>query len=320
MKFTILLLIVVIFFSSCDLPLNGDLPTNLPQFSEDSAYLYIKNQVDFGPRIPNTTSHDSCGIFLAEKLISFKANVILQKAKVKKYKGNEINITNIIAEFYPEKEKRILLFAHWDTRPYSDYDDDTAFVYSPFDSANDGASGVGVLLELARIISQKEPEIGVDIILFDAEDQGEHKNENILNYTSWCLGSQYWANNLHKENYKPFYAISLDMVGDKNAKFTQEDNSRHFAAYVTKRIWEIADELGYSDYFVKSKTEGIIHDHLFIAKILDFKTLIIIEYSSVSKYKFNKTWHTQLDNLSVIDKNTLKVVGQTLLNVIYLEK
>lgn len=302
------------------MPLNSEFKGDIPNFNKDSAFEFIKNQVDFGPRIPNTNSHDSCGIFLENKLKSFGANIISQEAVVYKYDSTALKIKNIIAEFYPEKENRIMLFAHWDSRIYSDFDPDTTMQYKSFDSANDGASGVGVLLEIARHISITAPNVGIDIIFFDAEDQGEHKNETTYNETSWCLGSQYWAKNIHKENYNPLYGISVDMVGAKNAKFSKEDNSRHFSGYLTKQIWKTAENMGYSDYFIDQLTNPVLHDHLFVSKLTDIRTVIIIDYSRNSNYGYNEHWHTQKDNLDNIDKNTLNVVGQTLLQVIYSEK
>lgn len=319
MKF-FLFLIIAFFFFSCEIPLNGKLNDKKPEFNEDSAFYFIEKQVSFGPRIPNTEAHENCGFFLEEKLKSFNVNVIVQATEVKNYKNETLKIKNLIAEFYPEKEKRIMLFAHWDSRPYSDFDADSTYRDSTFDSANDGASGVGVLLEIARLVSNVEPETGVDVIFFDAEDQGEHNDENVYIETSWCLGSQYWTKNLHREKYSPIYCILIDLVGEKDARFTMEDNSRHFAGYLTKKIWELANEIGYSEYFVKKRTSGILHDHLFIGKNLGFKTLIITDYSDRTEIGYPTSWHTQNDNMQIIDKKTLNAVGEVLLNVIYSEK
>lgn len=319
MKKTIIIITFLLAIFGCNRPLDSTFEGEKPIFNSDSAYLYIEKQVQFGPRIPNTEAHELCGTYLSEKLEEFGALVINQMTVVEKYNGEKLKIKNIIGEFYPEKENRIFLFAHWDTRPYSDYDPDSVKQYLAFDSANDGTSGVGVLLEIARQISEVEPNIGVDIIFFDAEDQGEHKNEEIYNETSWCLGSQFWANNLHKENYNPYYGIAVDMVGAKDAKFSKEDNSRHFAGYVTKRVWEIAENLGYSKYFISDLTSPILHDHLFVSKIAGFRTLIIIDYSEKNPLGYNIHWHTQNDNMSIIDKKTLEAVGKTLIEVIYSE-
>jgi len=317
--FNICLIISILTLFSCNIPLGNLGKVTVPKFNSDSSYTYIEKQVSFGPRVPNTLAHDSCAMFLADKLKSFNSNVIIQTTTLKRYDNIELNIKNIIAEFYPEKENRIMLFAHWDSRLYTDYETDTVLSYTPIDGANDGASGVGVLLEIARQISINEPNVGIDIIFFDAEDQGEHFNTGIYNQKSWCLGSQYWANNMHKSGYNPLYGISLDMVGSPTAQFPMEDNSRHFAGYLTKKIWKRADELGYSNYFVNSLVNPLLHDHLFISKITGIRTIMIIDYSKDNLFGYANYWHTKNDTMENIDKKTLNAVGQLMLEVIYSE-
>ncbi len=316
------ILIVLIFslvFSYCDIPLNGNNKTETPDFKADSAYNYIKNQVDFGPRVPNSKAHEKCAVFLEEKLESFDAEVIIQKGIVTKYDGEQLAIKNIIAQFDPEKKDRILLFAHWDSRFIADQCLDTNRINSPIDGANDGASGVGVLLEIARLISKNKPNIGIDIIFFDAEDQGEPSFLNKMSEKSWCLGTQYWCENLHRKNYTAKYGISLDMVGSKNARFAKEDNSRHFAGYLTRNFWKIGQDLGYSNYFIGELQKGILHDHVFVSQMTGIRSILIVEYNYQNEKGFGDFWHTHNDNINIIDKNTLKAVGQTVLEVIYRE-
>lgn len=193
---------------------------NVPQFDADSAYLYVKNQVDFGPRVPNTKEHVACGNYLAGKLEAFGAKVTNQYADLIAYDGTLLKARNIIGSYKPESKKRIALFAHWDTRPWADNDADEKNHHTPILGANDGASGVGALLEIARLVNQQQPELGIDIIFLDAEDygtpqfyEGKHKEE------AWCLGSQYWSRNPHVQGYNARFGILLDMVGGENSVF-----------------------------------------------------------------------------------------------------
>lgn len=291
-----------------------------PDFSADSAYYFIQKQVDFGPRVPNTPAHDSCRVWLVEQLERFNFSVIQQSGVVTTWDEQELNMTNIIGQFNKDAEERILLAAHWDTRPYADRD--SVDQYKPIDGANDGASGVGVLLEIARQISLKNPGYGVDIIFFDAEDYGTFDGKvyqsvnQMLN--DWCLGSQYWAKNQPIPNYDPKYGILLDMVGAKNATFPKEGVSMQYAAPKVTAIWNAAEALGYGSYFVKKLAGGITDDHTFVNNMAGIPMLDIIDMKVDNQYSsFGSFHHTHGDNMSIIDKNTLKAVGQTVLHVIY---
>jgi len=314
-----LIFIFSLIFSYCDIPLNENKNAEVPNFKEDSAYNYIAKQVNFGSRVPNTESHEKCATFLKKKMQSFGAEVIIQKGVVTKYDGDKLEIKNIIAQFSPEKKDRVLLFAHWDSRFIADQCLDSNQINIPIDGANDGASGVGVLMEIARVIGENQPNVGIDIIFFDAEDQGEPSFLNKMNEKSWCLGTQYWCNNLHKKNYTAKYGISLDMVGSKNAKFAKEDNSRYFEGYLTKNIWKIGQDLGYSEYFINELQKGILHDHVFVSQMAGIRSVLIVEYNSHNKNGFGDFWHTHNDNINIIDKKTLKAIGQTVLETIYRE-
>ena len=291
-----------------------------PIFNQDSAYNFIANQVAFGPRVPNTKGHIACGDYLIETLKSYCDTVIVQEAQLTAFDGNVLNSKNIIASFKPKRAKRIMLCAHWDTRPFADQD--TEDTNKAIDGANDGASGVGVLLEIARQFSLKKPNIGVDIILFDAEDYGQPAVSDYPRMEhSYCLGSQYWATHLHKSNYFAKFGILLDMVGGKNAVFTQELASLTFAPKVLNKVWNTAAELGYGNFFQFKKTNLIIDDHLYINNLAQGRvpTIDIIEYNEVTESHFYEHWHTHKDKLENIDKNTLKAVGQTVLQVVYNE-
>ena len=317
-------LITIILFVSC----STDKRTNTnkkikheistPQFNSDSAYYFVEEQVDFGPRVISTKAWDECSKYLANKLSSYNAKVKIQEAPVKTYDGKDHILRNIIASFSVEKNNRIALFAHWDSRHIADHD--SINTKQPILGANDGGSGVGVLLEIARNINNQNPKIGVDIILFDAEDYGQPENSQypIMN-DSWCLGSQYWSKNPHVNNYYAQYGILLDMVGGKDASFRHESLSAYYASNILEKVWNMAHKIGYSDYFIFKSSPQIMDDHYYVNTILGIPTINIIEFDPSTKTNFNKHWHTHADNMDNVNKQTLKAVGQTVLNIIYSE-
>lgn len=289
-----------------------------PNFNADSTYLFIQKQVDFGPRVPNTQAHKLCAEYLANELRRFGAEVIEQRANLKAFDGTILEAVNIIGSFNPENETRILLFAHWDSRPFSDNDPNPDNYHTAVTGANDGASGVGVLLEIARLIGKNPPDIGIDIIFFDAEDYGQPSFDTGRKVEdSWCLGSQYWARNPHKPNYRARYGILLDMVGAKNATFPKEGFSMHYAPHVVEKVWAKARSLSYGDLFVDRKSGYITDDHLYVNEIIGIPSIDIID---LRENGFFEHWHTINDTMEHIDKSVLKAVGQVLLEVIYNEK
>lgn len=289
-----------------------------PAFDADSAYKFVADQVNFGPRVPNSDAHKATAEYLKQQLKRFGAEVIVQEAVVTAFDDTKLNIQNIIGSYLPEKNKRVLLMAHWDTRPFADQDEtDTE---KAIDGANDGASGVGVLLEIARQLNIKTPNIGVDIVFFDAEDYGQPQGTSNPKAATWCLGSQYWARNLHQPNYKAEYGILLDMVGAENAVFTQEAISMYYAPSIVEKVWNIAAELGYSNYFPFRETAHVGEDdHLYVNRIAKIPSIDIIQYDA-STAAFAPHWHTHDDNMDVINKNTLKAVGQVVLATVFNEK
>lgn len=294
----------------------------IPKFSADSAFEYIKNQVDFGPRVPNTEAHALCAEYLYTTLAMYTDTAQIQQFKVRAFDGTVLNGKNIIGSFFPEKKNRVLLCAHWDSRPFADYDADPNHHNTPIDGANDGASGVGVLLELARQISTHKPAIGVDIIFFDAEDYGPpREKQEPTKHSFWALGSQYWAKNPHVVNYYATYGILLDMVGAKDATFFMEGYSLDYAPSVVNHVWNTANKLGYHQYFIFQQLGYIDDDHKYINEIIGIPTIDIIHLDRESSNNtFFEHWHTVNDKIDVIDKHTLKVVGQTLLTVLFEEK
>lgn len=285
-----------------------------PLFNSDSAYAFVAKQVSFGPRIPNTPAQEKCADWLEAKLKSYTKEVVVQSAKVMAHTGEELQMYNIIARFNPERSNRIMLCSHWDTRPFADQDKNNK--KARLDGADDGASGVGVLLEIARLVAEVQPNAGVDIILFDTEDYGTNEGGS----ASYCLGSQYWGKNPPISGYYAKYGILLDMVGAKNAKFAKEGYSMQVAPSVVEKIWGTAERLGYGDLFTKEMAPPITDDHYFIRQTTGIPCVDIINYGKHNgDIGFGAHWHTQNDKLSTIDKNVLGAVGQTVLDVLYNE-
>ncbi len=291
-----------------------------PSFDADSAYIYTKNQVDFGPRVPGTPAHKACGNYLANELRRFGAEVIEQETDLKLYNGNIIHAKNIIGSFQKENSKRILLCAHWDTRPFADHDPNPNNHHTPIDGANDGAGSCAVLLEIARQIQAEQPEVGIDIIFFDAEDWGAPAFDRNNNQDSgYCLGSEYWAKNPHVKNYTARFGILLDMVGAPDAVFYKEQFSMQYAANVVQKVWESAEVLGYSRYFINAMGGGIEDDHVEIIRYLQIPCIDIVHFEPQSEKGFGSYWHTLNDNMDNISKDTFKAVGETILYTIYKE-
>lgn len=287
-----------------------------PKLNPDSAYAFVKKQVDFGPRVPGTRAHAACAEWLDTKLKSYIPDVQVQNGIVTTFDGKKFDLKNIIASWLPEKKQRVLLCAHWDTRPFADRDEGT-MKNKPFDGANDGASGAGVLLEIARQISIAKPDLGIDIILFDLEDYGQPEESTFPEMKdSWCLGSQYWARNPHTAGYYARYGILLDMVGAKDAVFPKEGTSVYFASSLVDRIWNTASALGYSAFFINAKGPGITDDHLYINQIINIPTANIIHYD-VNRSDFFIHHHRTTDNMDIIDPKILAMTGQVTLQTVF---
>lgn len=291
----------------------------VPKFNADSAYAYTAKQVAFGPRVPGTKAHAACAKWIIEKLKGFSDTVYIQKFQAKTYDGVLRNGENIIASFSPKNPNRILLMAHWDTRPFSDHDKDKAKWNTPIDGANDGASGVGVLMELARQFHLHRPKIGIDIVLFDLEDWGPPAYLHLRGTEDdWALGAQYWSRHPQVPGYSAKFGILLDMVGAKNSTFLKEGFSREYASYYVNLIWNTAKALGYDNYFPNRNGYSIDDDHTYVNKIAGIPSVDIIDLNPHSiNGTFWKYWHTSGDTMDKINKQTLNVVGEVLLNVIY---
>lgn len=308
--------------SSSESPRETDSVTQaVPVFNQDSAYQYVKTQVEFGPRVPNTEAHNACADYFVACFSRFGAKVTEQKTDLKNYAGQLLRARNIIASYQPDKKDRVLLFAHWDTRPYADQDSDPSKHRTPIDGANDGASGCGVLLEIARQLQMKQPEIGVDIIFFDAEDWGTPVFEERRSSDSgYCLGSDYWAQHPHVAGYTARYGILLDMVGAPNATFYKEAHSKRYASRLLNKVWEVGRTLGFGAYFINVDGGAIEDDHVQVIEHRNIPCIDIIHLDPSSKTGFGDFWHTTSDTMENISKETLYAVGQTLLHIVYNEK
>ena len=291
-------------------------------FSEDSAYNYVAAQCAFGPRTMNSSAHRLCGDWITETFQQFGLSVQSQYAYERLHDGTKIQMRNIIASYNPQAEDRIIISGHWDSRPWADNDDDESKHQTPIDGANDGASSIAVLLELARQLQIASlcdtitaPSIGIDFICWDAEDAGTHGR---FSSSTWCLGSQYWAQHRHKDDYSARYGINLDMVGSAQTVFYKEIVSMQYAPVVVSRVWAIAKEAGYGMYFIDSEGGEVTDDHVPLCR----SGIPCIDIIGIDRElgTFPQTWHTINDNLQNIHKPTLRAVGQTMLEVIFNEK
>ena len=285
-------------------------------FNADSAYAFVNKQMSFGPRVPNSKEHVACGDYLIAKMKQYSAQVIVQSAKVTSATIGQISIRNIIARFDEKNPNRIVLFAHWDTRYSADRNESTKTQKVP--GADDGGSGVGILIEIARQLKASKAKIGVDLVLFDGEDQGDQSEQG--KPESWCLGSQYWSKNNPIPGYAPKYGILLDMVGARGASFLKEGYSMQYASSIVEKVWNTAASSGYGGYFINVPTRNpVTDDHYYVNTMARIPTIDIINYDD-TRGGFGPHWHTPSDNMDVIDKSVLKAVGQTLINVIYTEQ
>ncbi|MDE6048356.1 MAG: M28 family peptidase [Paramuribaculum sp.] len=290
------------------------------KFNADSAYSFIKKQVDFGPRVPGSDSHARCADYLIDELKRHGIDTVYtQTGQMTAFNGDILPIKNIIGSINPEKNERVLIAAHYDTRPWADNESDEEKSRQPIDGANDGASGAGVILELARILAVNRPEIGVDFLLVDAEDYGNSSGVG-SHEDSWCLGTQYWCkNDIYTSQNRPKYGIVLDMVGGRDARFHREYYSVRNAAKTVDKVWGAAARAGFSSYFPNQIGGALIDDHLFISRN-GIPCIDIVECNNARTGSFPATWHTHQDNMSNIDTAPLRAVGQTVLNVLLSEK
>ncbi|MBR5395566.1 MAG: M28 family peptidase [Bacteroidaceae bacterium] len=292
-----------------------------PRFSADSALLYIKEQCAFGSRVTGSDASRRCGDFLVERFKSLGAEVEEQTGIVTIWDGTQLPARNIIASINPSNPNRILLCAHWDCRPWADNDPDEANHHRSILAANDGASGVAVMLEICRLLQKQPVQVGVDFICFDAEDMGtpQWAEDRLGSSDTWCLGSHLWAERARTDGYKARYGVLLDMVGGYGATFSREGISMRLAQPLVNRVWQLAGQLGYRQFFPLTDNGYITDDHINVNKIAGVPCIDIIPYYSDGPSSFGPTWHTIKDTPENIDTNVLEAVGQTITQLIYNE-
>ena len=291
-------------------------PLNIPAFNADSAYEYVAAQVAYGPRTPGSDAQLKCSEWMNDILKRVCDTVYRQQTNVKGGDGKSLRCINLIGVINPGATKRILLLTHWDSRPWADQD--TKDIDKPILAADDGGSGVGVLLELARQLkTNKLPaNLGIDILFTDVEDYGRSE----WGEDSYCLGTQYWAHHPHIAGYRADYGILLDMVGGRGAQFPMEGSSMRFAGDVQQKVWKAASTAGFTSFFPYAQGADITDDHVPVNTIAGIRTIDIISLTPDPSKPFPAHWHTHGDVMQVIDKTTMRAVGQTLLQTIYEEQ
>lgn len=271
-------------------------------FSGEAALQYARAQTDFGPRVPGTQGHRQAGDWIVEQMRQRADTVIVQEWTHVTVDGDLLPMRNILARIRPELEQRILYVAHWDTRPIAENAPTAAERDQPISGANDGASGVGMLVALADALKETPPQFGVDLLFVDGEDYGDFGDGRDV-----LIGSKYFANNLPSENYRPLFGVVWDMVGAEGATFLYEGYSMQGAPEVVSRVWTTAADLGYQRYFVPRRGAGITDDHLpLLEKGLRVIDVIDINENGQIRYPHH---HRLTDTIDKLSAETLQAVG-----------
>ena len=319
-KYGILLLMGLLLGISCKSdPITQDAAVvpkksvTIPAFNRDSAFAFVQQQVAFGPREMGSEAHEQCKEWIVDKLKAYGLEVEEQDFTAELFNGEHHPATNIIGRIGSGTRRKIVLAAHYDTRQMAEKDANPEKRDEPILGADDGASGVAVLLELARTLQANPIELDIDFVFFDAEDAGANGGGRD---ETWCLGSQYWSLNLGSST-KAQYGILLDMVGSKGATFPREGFSRQYAPDVVEKVWSLAQSMGYGHYFVNDQVPGLTDDHRFVNTIAGLPMIDIINYA---RGNFGSYHHTHNDNLDIIDRRTLGVVGQVVLATLFHEQ
>ena len=294
LNFKRLIVFLMLLFIGCN-------SFSIPSFDGDRAYNYLLEQCQFGPRNPGSAGHLETKNYLLDKLSQYSNLVKTQNfVYYDSLNGLDLNLTNIITSFYPQKRNRVLLCAHWDTRPFADKETDSTLWNKPILGANDGASGVAVLLEIASILSKNEPKFGVDMVFFDGEDSGEGGGGG------WCIGSEYFAGNLG--SYRPKFGILLDMIGDKDLNICKEQHSVMYASEVVDLVWSKASSLNL-ECFCDTVKYALIDDHISLLKV-GIPCIDIIDFD----YPY---WHTLSDTPDKCSAESLEKIGKLLIEILY---
>ena len=297
--------------------------TLAPQFCADSAMAHVRAQCAFGPRTPNSQAHELCADWIVAQFESVGASVEQQCTTLQGYDGTDYACRNIIAHVNPDLIDRVVIGAHYDSRLWADHDPNPANHHSPVLAANDGASGVAVMLEMARCIASMPLSVGVDFVCFDLEDQGtpewakeeDEVEESPTGY--WCLGSKYWAEQMVMQGYQARYGVVLDMVGGRDASFAIEGYSKQVAVTLVNMVWHLADQLGFGNFFPIKDGGYLMDDHIPMNSIAHIPTIDIVPNVPSGRSSFGEAWHTVSDTPEHINPEAMRAVGQTLLQLLY---
>jgi hypothetical protein len=314
------LILILVALSGCDAigRMRGGAKT---AFSGDSALAYARAQVEFGPRNPGSVGHQRAGDWIIAQMRARADSVDVQSWKHVTQTGDTLPMRNILARFRPQLTQRVLYLTHWDTRPTADADRNLGARQRPILGANDGASGVGLLVALADVLKKTPPNVGVDLLFVDGEDYGAFedwsdttKNKDVL------IGSQYFVNHL-PPGYQPMFGVLFDMIGDRFLQIYQEGNSVQGAPEVVARVWATADDLGYGKYFLSEVGTAITDDHMpFLRKGL--RVIDVIDYNYCSDGSTNcepgplNLHHTLGDTMEQVSARSLQIVGDVALTLL----
>jgi glutaminyl-peptide cyclotransferase len=272
------------------------------EFSGPTAFRYVQQQLAFGPRIPNTPGHIKTGDWLLSELRTRADTVIVQSFEQKTSKGQTLKLRNFFARFRPQATDRILFVAHWDTRPFADKSANLGQQRLPVPGANDGASGVAVLLGVADALKAKPSSVGVDLLFVDGEDYGDFADS-----TETLIGARYFAHHL-PPGYTTLFAVLFDMVGDRDLQILQEGYSAQNAPEVVQRVWQTAADLGYGNVFVKRVTTALTDDHVPL-QAAGIHAIDVIDFD----FPYH---HTTEDTIDKVSAESLQIVGNVAIALI----
>ncbi|HWH51164.1 MAG TPA: M28 family peptidase [Gemmatimonadaceae bacterium] len=285
-------------------------------FNGKAALEYTRQHLQFGPRVPGTPAHDKAGAWIIAEMKKRTDSVIVQSWTQTTANGTKLPLENIIARFNPGATQRVLYLTHWDTRPTADEDPNFGNRARPILGANDGAAGVGMFIALGDVFKQTPPSVGVDLLFTDGEDWGSFDPDSSNNYPDALFGSQYFATHLPSPNYRPLFGVLWDMIGDKDLQIFEEANSVQSAPEVVNKVWQTADELGYSKYFIAQGGQGITDDHvpllnkgLRVIDVIDFQYGPLASNYNALTPPYPNYHHTLQDTFDKLSARSLQVVG-----------
>jgi glutaminyl-peptide cyclotransferase len=285
-------------------------------FSGQQALAYAGTQVSFGPRVPGTPAAKKAGDWIVAQMRQRADTVIVQQWTHITKARDTLPMRNILARFNPKATQRILYLTHWDTRPHADEDPVLGKRAGSFDAANDGASGVGLLVALGDFLKRNPPTTGVDLLFVDGEDWGSFDDYASGKAPDVLIGSTYFVQHPPEPGYKPMFGVLFDMIGDKDLNINEEANSLEMAPEVVGRVWQTAAELGYSKYFIPTDGGAITDDHLpFLKAGLHVIDVVDINYPLPYPSTLNYH-HTTMDTMDKISARSLQVVGDVAVKLI----